>query len=391
MKKKVLVIASTFPRWKNDSRPSFVYGLAKEQTKKLDVIVLAPHSKGSKTYEEFDGLKIHRFKYWFEKEKNLVDGGILPNLRSSPLYFFQIPPFIISELFSAIKIVKKENVDIIHAHWIIPQGFTAMIIKLLFGVNYIVTSLGGDMFPFKINNSPLLWLYKKIITQASFATAVNHSFIRELDTVSNKKSYYIPNGVDITKFKMIVSDKKKRNILFVGRLVEKKGVRYLIEALTKLDSSLYNKLLIVGDGPLRHDLEKRVKELDLENKTSFLGNIPYDQLLKLYYKNMFIVVPSIATKGGDVEGFPTVYLDAMASGCPIITTRIEGIETMIKNNQNGIVVEQKDPPALRKAMRRLISNDKLRNALAKSALDEVREKYSFDIVSKQYFQLIEKM
>lgn len=391
MRKKLLVMASTFPRWKNDSRPSFVYELAKKQAEKLNVIVLAPYSKDSKLYEKEKRIKIYRFKYWFERENNLADGGILPNLKRNPFLFFQIPPFILSEIIATIKIVKKEKIEVIHAHWIIPQGFVAMIMKLLFNVNYIVTSLGGDMFPFKTKNKPLLWLYKKIITKASFVTAVNQSFLQELDKINNKKTYYIPNGIEITKFKGALKIKKKKNILFVGRLVEKKGITYLIEALARLDGKLYHQLLIVGDGPLRNYLGKEVKKLHLENKVSFLGSLPYNQLLKLYQENMFIVVPSITTKGGDIEGFPTVYLDAMASGCPIIASRIEGIETMIKDNENGIVVEQKNPNALAKAMYFLISNDRLRNSITRKALKEVKEKYSLDIVSKQYFKLIKKL
>lgn len=391
MRKNLLVMASTFPRWKNDSRLSFVYELAKKQAEKLNVIVLAPYSKGSKLYEKEKRIKIYRFKYWFERENNLADGGILPNLKRNPFLFFQIPPFILLEIIAAIKIVKKEKIEVIHAHWIIPQGFVAMIMKLLFNVNYIVTSLGGDMFPFKTKNKPLLWLYEKIITKASFVTTVNQFFLQELDKINNKKTHYIPNGIDITKFKCALKIKKKKNILFVGRLVEKKGITYLIEALARLDDKLYHQLLIVGDGPLRNYLGKEVKKLHLENKVFFLGSLPYNQLLKLYQENMFIVVPSITTKGGDMEGFPTVYLDAMASGCPIIASRIEGIKTMIKDNENGIVVEQKNPNALAKAMYLLISNDRLRNSITRKALKEVKEKYSLDIVSEQYFKLIKKL
>lgn len=383
-------MASTFPRWKNDSRPSFIYELAKKQAEKLDITVLAPYSKGSLSYEEMDGLKIYRFKYWLERGNNLADGGILPNLKRNPFLFLQIPPFVLSEILSALNIIKKEKIEVIHAHWIIPQGFVAMIIKWLFRTNYIVTSLGGDMFPFKTNNKSLLWLYKKIISQASFLTAVNQFFVQELGKINNKKTYYIPNGIDITKFKGTIKIKKERNILFVGRLVEKKGTEYLIEALTKLDGKLYHKLLIVGDGPLRNHLEKRVEELSLKNKVSFLGSIPYNQLLNLYYKNILIVVPSITTKGGDVEGFPTVYLDAMASGCPIVASRIEGIESMIMNNKNGIVVEQKDLNALAKAISRLLKDDDFRASITKKALEDVKEKYTLDIVSDQYFKLIKK-
>jgi len=391
MTKKILILSSTFPRWSNDHVASFVYDLAREQAKKMPVVVLAPYSKGSKLYEEKSGMKIYRFKYWFERKYNLTDGGILPNLRRNPFYFLQIPPFVLSEIFSAIKIVRKEKIDLIHAQWIIPQGFTAMIIKKLFKVNYIVTSLGGDMFPLQTKNKPVLWLYKMIIINSSFMTAVNKSFIPQLDKLNNKKSYYIPNGVDITRFKKIPGNKRKKNILFVGRLVEKKGLIYLIEALTSLDRTLYLKLLVVGDGPLRKILQEKVNELGLNKKISFLGSIPYDRLIKLYDDSVLIVVPSVTTKIGDIEGFPTVYLDAMASGCPIITSKIDGIETIIKNNENGVVVKQKDPKALANAISNLINDDTLRGSIAQKALKDVRENYSWKTVGNQYSKLIAKL
>jgi len=391
MKKKILIITSTFPRWPHDHVAGFVNDLAVELAKKMPVVVLAPYSKGSECYEEKDGIKIYRFKYWFEKNNNLADGGILPNLRKNPLYYLQIPAFILSEIINAIKIVKKEKVDVIHAQWIIPQGFTALVLKKLINIKYMVTSLGGDMFPFKTNNKPLLWLYKMIIANASFVTAVNQSFVWEIDALNNKKSYYIPNGIDINKFNKTFIGNKKKNILFVGRLVEKKGLSYLIEALKMLDDRLYHKLIIIGDGPLRATLQKLVSDLSLSRKVSFLGSISYDKLLDLYRDNMLVVVPSISTKTGDVDGFPTVYLDAMASGCPIIASKIDGIEAIIKNNENGVVVQQKDPKAIANAIYNLINNDTLRNSIAQKALKDVIENYSWKIVSSQYYKLIEKL
>lgn len=391
MKKKILILTSTFPRWKNDHVASFVYDLACEQAKKIEVVVLAPYSKGSKIYEEINGLKIYRFKYWLSRKNNIADNGILPTIRKNPFYFFQIPPFILSEILSAVKIVRKEKINAIHAQWIIPQGFIAMIVKKILNVNYITTSLGGDMFPFKTKNKFLLGVYKMIIRNSNFTTAVNKSFITKLNKLNNKKSYYIPNGINIARFGKANRLKRKKNILFVGRLVEKKGLIYLIEAIKILENKIPLKLVVVGDGPLLKDMQEIVSRLGLSNNISFIGSVSYDSLIEFYLTSMIVVVPSVSTESGDMDGFPTVYLDAMASGCPIITSKIDGIKAIIKNNKNGIVVKQKDPVELASAIQNLISNDSLRHLIAKNALKDVKEKYSWSSVSIQYLRLIEKL
>ena len=384
----LLIIASTFPRRKNDSTPAFVYRIAKALSKKIKVVVLAPYSKGAKTKEKDGQLTIYRFKYWLNKDNNLADGGIMPNLKKRPWLIIQVPFFCLAELIAAIKLIKKEKITLIHAGWMIPQGLTALILNRLYKIKYLVTIFGGDMFPFKTNNQIWLWLYKLIIKKASFVTTVNQAFLTYLNKIDNQKMVYIPNMVKIDKLK---PKSRTKNILFVGRLVEKKGLIYLLEALTKIDNKQYQKLLVVGDGPLKNQLEQQATEFNLRSKIQFLGQINFNQLVKLYQESLMIVVPSITPKGGDVEGFPTVYVDSMANNCPVITTEIEGIESMIKNRQTGLIVEQKNPQALADAISLLINDQNLRNALTKNAFKTAKQKYSSEVVSNQYLKLIKNL
>ena len=384
----LLIIASTFPRWKNDSTPAFVYRIAKQLSGKLKVVVLAPYSTGAKIQEKDGKLTIYRFKYWFNKDNNLADGGIMANLKKRPWLVIQVPFFCLAELIATIKLIKKEKITVVHAGWMIPQGLTALIINKLYKTKYLVTIFGGDMFPFKTNNRAWLWIYRLIIKKASFITTVNQVFLKYLNKIDDQKIVYIPNMVKIEKLK---HKSKTKNILFVGRLVEKKGLKYLLEALAKIEKNLYQKLLVVGDGPLRNILEQQAVKLKLETKVKFLGNINFNQLLKLYQESMVLVVPSITPKGGDIEGFPTVYVDAMANSCPIVTTNIEGIETMIKNQQTGLVAEQKNPQALAKTINLLINSQSLRNTLAKNALKEAKKKYLQGVVGEQYIKLIRNL
>ena len=102
-KVKLLVMTSTFPKWKNDAVPPFVYILSKHLSQYFDVHVLAPYSKGCKVEEWMDNIYVNRFKYWCDKENNLAEGAILPNLKKNKLLWIQVPFFVLFEFISLIK------------------------------------------------------------------------------------------------------------------------------------------------------------------------------------------------------------------------------------------------------------------------------------------------
>src|SRR3989338_3197881 len=201
-KKKILVMATTFPRWKNDTEPNFVYTLSNlSAARSYNIIVLAPHHHNSKKFEVMGNLKVYRFPYFYplRYQKLCYEGGILENISKSFLAKIQIPFLFISELFYAIRIIKKEKIDIIHAHWIIPQGIIAAIIKQLYKIPFIITVHAGDVFPIKRNF--LKSISRFTIKNSSYVTA-NSSFTKNtiLKIYRSKKIEVIPMGVDLTRF-----------------------------------------------------------------------------------------------------------------------------------------------------------------------------------------------
>jgi hypothetical protein len=106
LKKKILVLSSTFPRWKNDHEPAFVYELSKRLAEQFDVYVLAPHTAGSSKEEIFENIQVHRFRYAPEKlEKLAYNGGIATNLKLQPIKYLLVLPFLIAEYFAASRLV----------------------------------------------------------------------------------------------------------------------------------------------------------------------------------------------------------------------------------------------------------------------------------------------
>ena len=149
MKKNVLVFASTFPRWRSDPIAArFVYDLSKELSEYFNISVLTPHTPESEKYEEWDGLKIIRFPYFFPlKLQALVNGtGMLSCLKNNKLAATQIPFFIICQAVALYKTVKRHKIDVVNSHWMIPQGFIAALLKPILGFKHILTIHAAGLF-----------------------------------------------------------------------------------------------------------------------------------------------------------------------------------------------------------------------------------------------------
>ncbi len=400
--KNVLVTATTFPRWKNDTEPNFVYVLSNLLVKKgYNVIVLAPHYPNAKRFEIMGKLKVYRFPYFYplSLQKLCYDGGVLENMKKSMLARIQAPFLLVSEYFHMIKIVKKEKINLIHAHWILPQGFLSAIVKKMYRVPFIATAHAGDIFPLRKNT--LKRMARFAINNSTYATA-NSNFTKNsiLKISDNKHIEIIPMGVDLQDFSPKNKDnklKKKYNIkgefiLFVGRLAEKKGAEYLIRAMPSVLKKLPNsKLLIAGYGPEIDKLSSLIKELNLEDNVVFAGRVRNKDLPKFYATADVFVGPSIVTSKGDTEGLGVVFLEAIASGTNVIGSKVGGIPDIIKHNSTGILVEEKNPKQLADSIVNLLKNKTLQKKLSKNAMLHVKKAYSWDIVAEKFSKLYSKV
>ena len=398
--KNVLVTATTFPRWKNDTEPGFVFTLSNMLAKKgFNVVVLVPHCYNAKKFEIMGNLRVYRFSYFYPAslQKLCYEGGILENLKKSFLAKIQVPFLLISEYFNVLRVIKKEKIDFIHAHWILPQGFLAAIIKKFYKIPYIATAHAGDIFPIK--KGVLKNFAKSAIDNASQITANSNFTKNSILKISSSKISIIPMGVDFKDFNSIEKDhnlkKKYENnniILFVGRLVEKKGVEYLIKTMPIVLKSIPNsKLLIIGDGPEMRKLIKLAEELNLEKNVIFVGKIRNQDLPKYYATADVFVGPSIVTKKGDTEGLGVVFLEAIASGTCVVGSNVGGIPDIIKQNKTGLLVEQKNIVELANAIIDLLKNRKLRERLSKNAIKHIKNLYSWNLVAEKFFQIYSKI
>jgi N-acetyl-alpha-D-glucosaminyl L-malate synthase BshA len=393
---KILVLTTTFPRWKDDTTPAFVYELSKRlQENGWEIVVLAPHHEGAKKIEIMDGMKVYRFPYfWPTKYQRLVyEGGILPNLKRSNLTKIQVPLFILAELYYAFKIIRKEKINGVHTHWIVPSGLVGAVCKIVFKKPFIISSHGSDLVPLM---SKFFKYFGKFALNSCDICTVNSTATKDavLDIHCHiKELKIIPMGIDLKLFNQnLISDIKKdykinsTMILTVGRISEEKGIEHMIKAVPFILKEIPEvKLVIIGDGPEKNRLEELVKNLNLTENIIFIGWILNNDLNKFYKSADIFVLPSLR------EGMGVVLLEAMACGTPVIGSDIGGIKDMIKDGENGFLAVPGNPEDIAQKIIRLLSNEDLRQKFSDNGLKKVQEKFSWDVVNEKFVKIYEDL
>lgn len=382
MKPKLLVTASTFPRWEGDTEPRFILDLSKALLKYFDVTVLAPAAIGAKDKEVLEGVNVIRYHYFpiHKWETLCYPGAIVPRIKEKKIRLILVP-FLFLGLWRKLLFILPQY-DIVHAHWIIPQG----IVQSFFKKKYLVTGHGGDVT--SMNKGIIKKLKVRALKRAGRVTVVSNALKKEVMKLVNNIEVYVQSmGCDLDTFgpenrrNNYFQQNGKKIVLFVGRLAEKKGVTYLIEAVRELDV----KLVIVGKGPLENQLKNQAD--NLKEKVVFLGAKTHEELRSIYASADIFVAPSITAKDGDKEGVPTTIIEAMASGLPVIASATSGIPEVVENNKNGFLVQEKDIIGIKNCIEKLSKNEEKRNEMGKYAIKSAQQ-FDYKKIAHQYAKII---
>lgn len=397
LRKKILVLTSTFPRWPGDTTPPFVYELSRRLAKSFEITVLAPHYPGSPVREERDGVTIRRFRYNLRRFETLAgEKAMLPALRRNRLNYLLLPFFLISEFFSTLYLVRRRRIDCIHAHWLLPQGLIAVLVKVLTGVPFVVTAHGADVFG--LQGGLATALKRLVLRKADGVTAVSRVMAEKIRGIAQVSSLeVIPMGVDASAFRPDLADPSVRArlgvkgpfLLYVGRLSEKKGVRYLLEAMPKvLERFPDTRLVIIGNGELEGDLRSRASQLVIDTKVVFAGAIPNHELPGYYAAADVFVAPSITGVGGDAEGFGLTLVEAGLSGCLVIGTRSGGIGDIIDQGSTGFLVPEKDSASLAEAINNILGAPERNESIRVEARSRFMRDFDWEVISARYGMLL---
>ena len=385
-KNPILVLTSTYPRWKNDTVPQFVESLCIELKKHgLQTIVLAPHFHKSKYSETLNGISVSRFKYAPDKMETLAyGGGLIYNFKKKPIVnFFLLNLFLISQFFNAISLVIRNKCNVIHAHWLVPQGLIAILIKkVLFwkNISVLITIHGSDVNG--INNKLYMIVRNWISTNADSVSTVSQAVAKKIHNKSN--IIVAPMGIETNTLFSPSQSQVKKNILFVGRLVKQKGCDVLLNAFAKtIDKNDEHKLNIIGDGPELENLMMLSKELKINDRVDFVGSMTQEKLSSWYRSALIFIMPSVES-----EGFGLVVAEAMSCECIVIASKLDSITEIIDDEVDGLLVKPGSVGDLTDTLSAVLENPKYSARLAKNARNKILKNFDWSIAGKKYAEII---
>jgi len=377
---------------------TFAHVLNRELVKLgIDVKAITHHTKGSLTREMMDGVLVKRFRYLPEKYE--FDFTSITELISKSKFsrvkvIIMIVSFFVFTFFECL----KAKPDVLHAHWAFPAGFIAFMISKIFRKKCVVTIHGGIVLLKKFR------FMKRIVTYGlnnSVVIAVSNFTKNELIRLGVKNENIIKINVPpdfvshvsdteyLDRFRRRFTKPSNKIILFVGRLVEFKGVEYLIRSLLEIKDAQVH-LIIIGSGMLLDQLTNITKSLGLQNKVTFFGRATHEEVGWLHDISDIFVCPSIIDSEGASDQMPLVIPEAMESGLPVIATSVAGIVDVVKDEVNGLLVEQKNPTAIARAIERIISDKELEKRIIENSKETVRE-FSPETIARQHFEIYQKL
>lgn len=340
------------------------------------------------------GHEVTLVTVWYEglEEHEVVDGVEIFRVKSKRAHkehcsFEEMLSYIVKALPLADKLQKTKKYDICQVFFGIPSGPIGYWLKKKYKLPYIIRFGGGDIPGFQDrfkNVYKLIGPAVKIIWKNAEALVANSEGLRQfaMDFYSKKEISIINNGVDTSRYYPDESlrDKDAINLLFVSRLIERKGLQHIIPILNQINTDKKVTLTIVGDGPYRENLEGLVKEHQVEDKVRFAGQKDKTELLPYYQEGDMFIFPSKR------EGMPNAVLEAMACGLPIIMTNCEGSKELIEGNGRIAKTEE-----FLTHINDYVSNEDVRIRDGKQSVNIVVERFSWDKITQEYIELMESV
>lgn len=393
--KSLIVLASTFPRWENDKVPGFVLDHARNMSLFFkDVIVIAPHYEGAKRHEQIDNnIYVKRFRYFYPaRQQNIAYGEFRNNVYNNSKSIF----YVIAQLWTTLVVCRKNKAHIINAHWLVPQGFVAVLIKKLLGSKVVVSVHGGDVFTL---NGRIMRAIKSFVLRNADRVVVNSSATYDAcNSLYQEREYkIIPEIVDVNKFSEARKQPKKYekdrlSILFVGRLAPEKGAIYLCEAVAKLTKAKKNVVLtIVGDGSEKVKIQEFIEDNKLQNAIRLEGWKQREELVKYYAAADVFVGPSIKHSNGWIEAFGIVLAEASSAGIPVITTNKGGMKDIIQDGKSGFIIEDKNSDQLADKLKLLLDKPELRKKMGMYGAEFVKANFEKTKIGDMFLHVIEDL
>ncbi len=355
-----------------------------------------PTKEGRIEYHPYRYSPVSSWTPWGYSES--LEGGV--RIRR-PLYALA-PAVLISAIRASRRVLSQGRFDLVHAHWVIPNGPIGAYAARGHRVPLVVSLHGSDISVSQ-KSRWLGMIARSCLSRAAAVTAPSGDLLERAKGLGAEGALdLIPYGADVGAFAVdaptVLRVRERLGVganqtivCGVGRFVHSKGFDHLVEAFARASSALSDlRLVLVGDGDLRGDLQAQVRSLGLESSVTFAGMAERDEVPGFLAAADIVVVPSVHFEGY-VDGLPNVALEAMAAGKPLVATRVGGLPELVRPGETGLLVDERDADALADAIVALARDPDLRARMGNSGQALIRDSMSWESVAERFEAVYERV
>jgi glycosyltransferase involved in cell wall biosynthesis len=397
MRHVVVMVTTSYPRFPGDSVGTFMEPIAKHVAARgHEVHIVAPWHPAITRGKVEDGVFFHFFKYAPVAALNVFGyaAGLRADVQLKAAAWMAAPLAMTAGWFKALRVAQKKRATVMHGHWVVPGGLIAAAARP--ALPLVVSLHGSDVFVAE-RTAVARAAAARVFHRAGFVTACSQDLATRAVALgaASDRLEVVPYGVDAARFKPAPDAREAVRarlglppaaalVFAAGRLVRKKGFEYLIDALPLVESASPAHLAIAGGGDLAEELRARARTAGVQDRVHFLGDLPQDQVGTWFAAADAAVVPSVRDDSGNVDGLPNTVLEALASGTPLVSTPAGGIASVIENGRTGVIVPERDAPALATALAHLLRDPERRAAMGRAGRALAEGRFGWEAAAARF-------
>ena len=387
----VLMVASSYPKFPGDVTAPFIESIAHAVAARGHTVdVLVPHHPDL-LRPPGEPVRVMEYRYAPREDWSLwgYAQSLESDVRVRPGMYLLAPLVAFALRRELGALLAARRYDVVHAHWVVPNAAMVADMVAVHRVPFVVSAHGSDIFLAE-RSAAMGALARAALETAGRVTACSDDLRRRAIALgaAEPRTRTVPYGVDLAAFAATAKGGVRERlgtppghilVLAVGRLVEKKGLGPLVEAVAGLDGV---HVAIAGAGDLQESLSRRIAELGAP--VQLLGALDRAEVAAALAAADVVAVPSVVDRAGNVDGLPNALLEAMAAGRAIVASRVAGIPDVIVDGVSGVLVPPGDTGALRGALARLAADATLRTRLGTAARRTAVERHGWDDVARRF-------
>lgn len=388
---RIVHVVTAFPRREEDViTPWMVELLRRSRERGLAAEVLAPAYRGPPDESPW-GIPVRRFRYAPAPLERLTHEEPVPDrLRRSPAHALLLPPYLAASVAAGWREGRGQP-DVVHVHWPVPHALAGAAARLSSGGR---SALVCSFYAVGINwvENRLPWMrpfLRWTMTTADTVTAISSHTALAVERISGREPRVVPFAAAVAPgpesgeagdAPPALTGKGPLRLLFVGRLVERKGVEHLVRALARILTRRDAELVVVGEGSREPAIREAVREGGLERAVRFAGFLSREELSREYAAADIFVLPAVVDRRGDTEGLGVVLLEALRFERPVVASGVGGIPDIVEDGVTGWLVPPGDAEALARTILRVADRPEEARRVAGTGRERAEERFGWDRV-----------